>query len=191
MGGNEKKCTVTYRAYAKLMLHAAKHGNAMVVGFLTGTSNDDGTEFTVDNVFPLFHTAPLPAMLEGAAALVDAHLSSEAEGEEGGKPASSIVGVYFAPGDSVAPDANDSSGGAVSALTAAAGRLGIPGAVSAIADTVRATNGGKGCVLKVDCETLKGGFRRTNGRGRVRRGQAQNIERCCTHVARLRRCKIP
>ena len=164
MGKNAKECRLSYSAYAKLMLHAAKHGNAMVLGFLTGTASADGTHFAVHNAFPLFHTAPLPALLESAAALVDSYLEeSDGDEAEGEGAKSAIVGVYFAPGDSVAPDANGGEGASVaggsstsSALTIASGRLGVPGAVCAIADAVRAANGGSGCVLKVDCEALRG-----------------------------------
>ena len=114
------KVTVSADAYAKLMLHAAKHPAAPVLGLLLGDmrkrgggaeskgaapegkgsgdgpSSSEGVDLRVVDVAPLFHTSLVAPTLEAAMMVVEQCCSAEG-GESGGRWAGlSIVGCYSA-----------------------------------------------------------------------------------------------
>lgn len=68
------------KAYAKLMLHVARHPERAVNGYLVGSVASSGGEgqdssglITVHDTIPLFHTPTLACMLDSATGVVDAH----------------------------------------------------------------------------------------------------------------------
>ncbi|KAI8807375.1 hypothetical protein BJ742DRAFT_773113 [Cladochytrium replicatum] len=75
------------KAYAKIVLHAAKYSVVSVAGLLLGTKDGAG-HLTVDDAVPLFHNVlPLSPMLEVALQQVDVYCK---------QTDCSIVGYYFA-----------------------------------------------------------------------------------------------
>ena len=93
--------TVSSLAYAKIVLHAAKHAQRAVSGLAIG--HVEGGDISVDDVLPLFHVSMSAPLLESACGLAEGMYPGEAEGSTGdsaeGRPADrprGIVGFYFA-----------------------------------------------------------------------------------------------
>lgn len=76
-------------AYCKIMLHAAKHTSASVIGLCIGsTAEGEDASVVVVDVVPLFHQPALAPMLEAASMLVDQWAADNGVGQ--------IVGLYHA-----------------------------------------------------------------------------------------------
>lgn len=57
-------------AYLKIILHAAKHPAATIVGILVGTNEKDSSVFVVDVIPLLHHWSSLSCMMEAGLELV-------------------------------------------------------------------------------------------------------------------------
>ena len=84
--------SISRQAYAKVVLHSARHAAAAVGGLLLGTQAADGSEVRVVDALPVYHGNPVGPVFEVAWALFD----QQAEWQAGAGAALRVVGVYFA-----------------------------------------------------------------------------------------------
>ena len=84
------------RAYAKIMLHAAKYPSAAIGGFVIGSTRNEDT-FAVEDVIPMCHYAPCGPMFDVAAEMIESLLKHK------GTAAGKITGYYFANESAAAP----------------------------------------------------------------------------------------
>jgi hypothetical protein len=83
-----KTVRLSRQAYAKVFLHAAKHFDCPLLGYLIGTVSKDSKTVEVADVLPVCHSNPAGPVLEIAGDVADAAFSV------GG---CKVLGIYFAP----------------------------------------------------------------------------------------------
>ena len=85
------------RAYAKIMLHAAKYPSSAIGGYVIGSAGAEGDGYAVEDVIPMCHYSPCGPMFDVAAEMIERLLKHK------GKASGKIVGYYFANESAAAP----------------------------------------------------------------------------------------
>lgn len=123
---------ISFPAYAKLMLHAAKYPSCQVTGLLTGRKGGDST-MIIENCFPLAHTDVLSPMLEVATNLVNTHIVDQSRKDSSGATPA-IIGLYTGNAS-----ANDKT---------------VSHVCQTVGDTIKMIGHERACILQIDGATL-------------------------------------
>jgi len=125
--------SISRQAYAKVVLHSARHAAAAVGGLLLGTQAADGSEVRVVDALPVYHGNPVGPVFEVAWALFD----QQAEWQAGAGAVLRVVGVYFAH------EELKRAGGAEAT---------VPAFIEALLQAVRDKSSGAGTVLLLELD---------------------------------------